>query len=428
MSSPGIDFSSAEINNTAESTFLYQNEDDFDNTILTPDFLEFNEFKEHDIFLSLPTPRKSSTLKLHSTNLDSSLPKSSNSFAKMDKLANCSTFSGYSQDNAKKFLSEFKSYALLHDLRDFDGGKVAAFHLHLKGPALTWFNTLSERSKESWNAIEVLFEEKFTNFKNHSAMAMMEGQIFNTLKLGKSQQLEDFHSQILEKGNLLHKPDHEVLARFIEGLPEKMAFFVRAGQPSDLSAALTSAKMAETCGYREMIFENAVSSSPTEQSEISNLKSQISSLTSAINQISTSKHDDVNNSTSQPTKHDSEVKNSSEFASLTNEVAKLSKNVSELLISKAPQTSSNSQYESPQNNFQRRQQYQYPNTNSNCFNCNFPGHRKRDCNWNGFGQTTSNTCQICHQTGHTAFRCKSFKPNQENYQYPTDTRPNRSGP
>ncbi|CAC5411528.1 unnamed protein product [Mytilus coruscus] len=418
MSSPGIDFSSAEINNTAESTFLYQNEDDFDNTILTPDFLEFNEFKEHDIFLSLPTPRKSSTLKLHSPNLDLSLPKSSNSFAKMEKLANCSTFSGYSQDNAKKFLSEFKSYALLHDLRDFDGKKVAAFHLHLKGPALTWFNTLSERSQESWNAIEVLFEEKFTNFENHSAMAMMEGQIFNTLKLGKSQQLEDFHSQILEKGNLLHKPDHEVLARFIEGLPEKMAFFVRAGQPSDLSAALTSAKMAETCGYREMIFENAVSSFPTEQSEISNLKSQISSLTSAINQISTS----------QPTQHDSEVKNSSEFASLTNEVAKLSKNVSELLISKAPQASSNSQYESPQNNFQRRQQYQYPNTNSNCFNCNFPGHRKRECNWNGFGQTTSNKCQICHQTGHTAFRCKSFTPNQENYQYPTDTRPNRSGP
>ncbi|CAC5366810.1 unnamed protein product [Mytilus coruscus] len=109
--------------------------------------------------------------------------------------------------------------------------------------------------------------------------------------------------------------------------------------------------MAETCGYRETIVENAVSSSPTEQSEISNRKSQISSHTSAINQISTAKHDDVNNSTSQLTKHDSEVKNSSEFASLTNEAAKLSKNVSELLISKALQASINSQNESPHNNF-----------------------------------------------------------------------------
>ena len=46
----------------------------------------------------------------------------------MEKLADCSTFSGYSNDNAKKFLSEFMSYALLHDLHDYDGKKVAAFH------------------------------------------------------------------------------------------------------------------------------------------------------------------------------------------------------------------------------------------------------------------------------------------------------------
>jgi hypothetical protein len=54
----------------------------------------------------------------------------------MEKLANCSTFSGYSNDNAKKCLLEFMSYALLHDLHDYDGKKLAAFHLHLKGPAL----------------------------------------------------------------------------------------------------------------------------------------------------------------------------------------------------------------------------------------------------------------------------------------------------
>jgi hypothetical protein len=35
-----------------------------------------------------------------------------------------------------------------------------------------------------------------------------------------------------------------MLARFIDGLPEKVAFFVRAGQPPDLTVAFTSAKMA----------------------------------------------------------------------------------------------------------------------------------------------------------------------------------------
>ena len=47
----------------------------------------------------------------------------------MEKLANCSTFSVYSNDNAKKFLSGFMSYALLHDLHNYDGKKVAGFHL-----------------------------------------------------------------------------------------------------------------------------------------------------------------------------------------------------------------------------------------------------------------------------------------------------------
>ena len=34
-------------------------------------------------------------------------------------------------------------------------------------------------------------------------------------------------------------------------MPDKMAFFVRAGQPTGTQEALTSAKMAEACGYRQ---------------------------------------------------------------------------------------------------------------------------------------------------------------------------------
>jgi hypothetical protein len=84
------------------------------------------------------------------------------------------------------------SYALLHDLHDYDGKKVAAFHLHLKGPALTWFNALSYFLKRKWESVQVLFEEKFINFANNNAMAMIEGQVFNALKLGPGQTLEDY--------------------------------------------------------------------------------------------------------------------------------------------------------------------------------------------------------------------------------------------
>jgi hypothetical protein len=36
-------------------------------------------------------------------------------------------------------------------------------------------------------------------------MAMMEGQVFNSLKLGPGKTLEDYHSQIIEKGTSYYK-------------------------------------------------------------------------------------------------------------------------------------------------------------------------------------------------------------------------------
>jgi hypothetical protein len=155
---------------TTESTFLYQVEAENVSSVLSDSFLALNELKDPN-YLSLPTPSGNSTFKIESPFNHSDKIRPTN----MEKIANGSTYSGYSNDNAKKFLSEFMSYTLLHDLHDYNGKKVAAFHLHLKGPALTWFNALSDFSKQKWKSVQVLFEEKFINFANNNAMAMMEG-------------------------------------------------------------------------------------------------------------------------------------------------------------------------------------------------------------------------------------------------------------
>ena len=44
-------------------------------------------------------------------------------------------FSGFTMENASRFLTAFNSYATLYQLTN-DDRKVAAFHLHLAGPAL----------------------------------------------------------------------------------------------------------------------------------------------------------------------------------------------------------------------------------------------------------------------------------------------------
>ena len=61
----------------------------------------------------------------------------------MEKLASCRKFGGYPHEKASQFLAEFESYAILHNIMpDEDARKIAVLHLHLCGPALTWFNSL----------------------------------------------------------------------------------------------------------------------------------------------------------------------------------------------------------------------------------------------------------------------------------------------
>ena len=79
---------------------------------------------------------------------------------------------------------------------------------------------------------------------------MYETEIFNSITLQSTQSIEDFYSTLSEKGQTLGKADHEVIARFVSALPEKLAFFVRAGSPKDAASALSAAKMGESCGYR----------------------------------------------------------------------------------------------------------------------------------------------------------------------------------
>jgi hypothetical protein len=73
----------------------------------------------------------------------------------MERLAKCSEFYGYPQDNGNKFLTEFESFTTLHDLSDYqDKRMLVAYHLHLRGPALIWFNSLSEKRTANFRNVE----------------------------------------------------------------------------------------------------------------------------------------------------------------------------------------------------------------------------------------------------------------------------------
>ena len=54
----------------------------------------------------------------------------------------------------------------------------------------------------------------------------------------------------LEKSQILNKPDQEAMLKFINGLPEKLAFYVRSSKPEDIAEAISLAKAGEAYTYR----------------------------------------------------------------------------------------------------------------------------------------------------------------------------------
>ena len=101
---------------------------------------------------------------------------------------------------------------------------------------------------------------------------------FESLPLLPNQQIKDFHVKILEKGSKLSKTPKDMISRFVNGLPDKLAFFVRARSITTLKEALTSAKLGETYRYRQQNTSVTAASNNTEMmdSKVKDLSDRIS--------------------------------------------------------------------------------------------------------------------------------------------------------
>lgn len=202
----------------------------------------------------------------------------------------------------------------------------------MEGPALSWFNGLSPDL--TWRTIKKLFSD----IPQHATRP--------------SQEIENFLCQVQEKGQLLSNPDHKIMFRFIHGLPDKLAFYVRSSQLKTMYDALSFAKQGETYKYRihEQCAAIGKRADISHSDDISEMKSQIYDLTQMMHNMSSRQG-------CQPAKFD----------------------------------------------------------NTLCFNCNAPGHVKKSCNWNGSGDAIPDiSYQLCQQNGHGATQCTRYKPKHMN--------------
>lgn len=407
--------------------------------VLTPQVYPTFTYKHRDSETKVLGQSKLQQISYNSTPL-SSKP------TVMEKLAVCRKFGGYPHENGSAFLNEFESYATLHNILDSEPQrKIAAFHLHLTGPAIAWYNSLQDPQKQSWEVFSTSFKTNYVTLDWSNPTLLMENEVFENLRLSPGQALEDFHCQLVEKAQILAKPDYEVMCKFIKGLPKELAFFVRAGCPKTSTSALTAAKMGEVSGYRSHDEITVAAASTTksaygkppinaEKSEISELRSQVSNLTEKVENMTLSnrqkpRHRYNNNENLVRQNSQNQTQNyqrENPWNSMQNYQREASHYPSQSFQRNVPQnTLPKFQKHDPQNQMQNFQPHQQnENDQFFCYRCNGKYHIKRNCLWNGQGESNPDAqCQICSQFGHAALQCHKLG----NIQNPGDIRHAPSG-
>ena len=182
----------------------------------------------------------------------------------------------------ENFLNTFDSYSTVYKF-DNDAQKVAAFHLHLEGEALTWFNGLPTGKKDTWAHAKGAFRERFIEHNEQNAPDMVSAmQMFGNMSLSPGQSIGDYYTLITEKAKALNKTPAETLLRFVEGLPQELAFFVRAGRPNTTEEALTAARNGEAYNYRCNKACNNIPLSQSTDDRVDTLAKQIEKLTTLV--------------------------------------------------------------------------------------------------------------------------------------------------
>ena len=78
---------------------------------------------------------------------------------------------------------------------------MAAFQLHLQGPANTSYSCPSDDDKDDWDNLVAAFELNYC--LENTTVLLVEAEQFSNLKLLRHHHLEDYYSQVPEKGKKL---------------------------------------------------------------------------------------------------------------------------------------------------------------------------------------------------------------------------------
>ena len=99
--------------------------------------------------------------------------------------------------------------------------------------------------------MKIEFSKEFSNTSD--PIYISESALFDKLTLGPQQPIEEFHSLVSEKGHQLGKPERDIISKFIQGLPDQLAFFVRASRQLKGEPAQNA-----VCGFANSLHKSTI--------------------------------------------------------------------------------------------------------------------------------------------------------------------------
>ena len=150
-------------------------------------------------------------------------------------------FKGTEAEDAAIWFTRFQMYVTLKSWTEQQAAK--ALPMLLTNSAATWFHSLPDEDKRSFQKLKQAFEQRYLP---HPAMRWANLEAFNARKQLPTESVDAYVQVMQRKGNDLQKGPQELMETVISGFQDHIRHFVIEREPKTLNQALHLAKLAES--------------------------------------------------------------------------------------------------------------------------------------------------------------------------------------
>ena len=130
----------------------------------------------------------------------------------LDSLIRPGEFNGYSNEDASAHLEKFESWIALKGIQD-EHRMARAFRLLMRENALAWLKSLEQNVVNNWDALRDAFITKFAAPENK----MTKNRDLMERKQGPNESVDEYIKQMQKLANYLEKSETDVVYMIIQG-------------------------------------------------------------------------------------------------------------------------------------------------------------------------------------------------------------------